>query len=369
VRVLKLRLSWWQAFFLLICNIASSGIATAQWVVGGSANVELSSNSLPLTDLDGRWRAGVTIPNRLSRSFGEKSIEAFVQTPSGWRIAALQRAQASIIATPDAVRLYAQYRSKIDPTFSQNFSIGIESNSWAGTGLSVGTPSIALSGNDYGDWRLTPTLSLFELQSFTRAALSGSAGFDGVKTYSFALQGERYGSNINAPFLAGYANTGAGASLSLRFDGRLNEKLTASIDITDIISRLRWNKQKSETLSVNSSTETRNVDGTINYAAIINGANYLSTKNSSAFTKGIFNVDYRLDSDLRFVTFSASHVAGISRTWFGYRQQYWQVAFDPISKSLKLGLNAFGCGFMLSGDSTAKSTQNRSVGAYCNFNF
>jgi hypothetical protein len=369
VTVPNSRLPLWQAFFLLICNLAYSGLVMAQWVVGGSAFVELSSNSLPVTDLDGRWQAGVSIPNRLSRSFGEKSIEVFSQAPSGWRIAVLQRAQASITATPDTVRLYAQYRSKIDPTSPQNFNIGIESQSWAGTGVSLSSPSIGLLRTDFGDWRLTPTLSVFELQSLTGAAVNGSAGFDGLKTYSFAMHGERYGGSINAPFLGGFVNTGTGASLSLSLAGRVNEKLTASVDVTDAISRLSWKKQKTEILSVNSATETRNVDGTINYGAIINGTSSVSKKSSSAFVKGILNVDYMLDSDLHFATFSASHVAGIYRTWFGYRQQHWQVAVDPISKSLKIGLNALGCGLMLSGDSFAKATQNRSVGAHCNFNF
>jgi hypothetical protein len=362
------RLLLWQAISLLTLPLACIGIVYAQWELGFSASAEVASNSLPATDINGDWRKGVSMPSSRSYSFGEKLIEVYAKSDSGWRIAALQRAQVGLETTPDVVKFYSAYRTNRDPNAATSFLVGIASRSWAANGLSVSSPSIELGEILAVNWKLTPNLQLLQLQTLQVIGASGAVSFDGVKEYGFVLQGERSGANVNAPFLIGNGSSGVGTSFSLKLDGKLNDRLNASLSVADAFSVLRWANQKSENFVVNSNAQTRNADGTINYGAIVNGNNNLRTLSTSAYSRVSLTLDYRVAHEQR-ATFEATHIAGLSKLWFGYRSATWQVAIDPISRSLRIGVNALGCGLLVAGDSIDKAAQNRMFGMNCRYVF
>lgn len=354
--VLQMSVGWAQASDVPTDN------AHARWQVSAWLDEQSVSDGLPVLALDRadwyRGLSGVASPYRAQRQL-QGGVEA--THPTGWRLGVLARSFAHVQATEDAVALAALIAQKMDPAVGVVAHVAAKSRGWSGKGLSVGTPWIPLMPS--GPWRWRADAQWLQLEKVRQNQLEGHIAYQ-AGAYDVHVNADRWGNQIAGPFLSPSGSTGWGGSLSLALEGEPAPNWYLGIRANDILSRLHWGSLARETSLIHSQVTTRNPDGSLNYAAVVNG-----TQSLAAWQK---NMDVRWQLDVRrsirgeqgelgALTWRSVRWNGLDQHWLGWASPVgaqgvaWLVAAEPRRSALSGGLQWRGLTVALATDGQSQS--------------
>lgn len=342
--------------------------AHARWQVSAWTDEQSVSDGLPVLALDRadwyRGLSGVAPPHRAQRQL-QGGLEA--THPTGWRLGVLARSFAYVQATEDAVALAALIAQKVDPAVGVVAHVAAMSWGWNGTGLSLGSPWIPLMQT--GQWRWRADAQWLRLRKARQNQLEGQIAYQGG-AYDVHVNADRWGNQITGPFLSPSDPTGWGGSLSLALEGEPMPHWYLGIRAHDILSRLHWWSLARETSLINSQVTTRNPDGSLNYAALVNGQQSLEVWQKNMDVRWQLDVRRTIQGErgeLGALTWRSTSWAGLDQHWLGWaspvggRGVAWLVAVEPQRRVLSGGLHWRGLTLGLATDGKSTShTQYRS---------
>lgn len=322
--------------------------ATAQpsnWQVQVEAQDEAASNTLPILRLDrGDWVGAHNTANKTAHAWRAIQLETQAHHASGWSIGALVRAQASLHASADTVKVAALNPQQTNPQTSESFAIDAQYKLWRGNGLSIQTPAWSLPIAT--QWTMSAKLQALRLTRLRTAELAGAIDYKGAGAYDFDLHSDRLDSGLSAPFTASPEPQGWGSSLSLDLRGQLNDGFDVRIQANDIISILKWQLTR-DTATLQSANTTRNPDGTLNYAPLIAGQQQRQTAAERMDTDWRVNLSapqYRAPDWLPsgHLTLEAQRHSALNQWWLGWQTQSVQLAVEPNFGAIRFKFAANG---------------------------
>ncbi len=334
------------------------------WVLSAQAEDTALGEGLPVLALDRqdwpRFRSDTSGTARAARSL---RAELLATHPSGWQFSAVVRAEAWLEASPDAVTVAALDTTHTDPTGPQSFTLAARSQSWQGQGIKVGTPWWAL--DHAGTWHWRANAQLLNLTKLRTDEITGSIAYSGAGVYDFNLAGQRANTSITGPFLPASGTGGQGASLSVAFKGEPWPGLQLQVQADDLLSHLEWQSMATDISALNSQVATRAPDGTLNYAALLNGRMALATLNERIGTHWRVNARWALEGlPASAVTARAEYVAGMRQFWLGWDSVYaektkWHWEIEPQRRALSAGLSWGHWQALMATDGQGDSTEYR----------
>lgn len=360
--VLQMTVSWAQV------SDATTDNTLVPWQMSAWADEQSVSDGLPVVALDRTdWFRG--LGKTASLYSAQRQLQGGLDAthPTGWRVGALARSFAYVQATGGAVTLAAQMAQKIDPAVGVVSNVNAKSWGWSGTGLSVGTPWIPFVQS--GQWRWRADAQWLRLSKIRENKLDGTISYQGG-TYDAYANATRWGNQITGPFLPLSGPTGWGGSLSLTLEGEPAPHWYLGIRANDILSRLHWASLARETSLINSQITSRHPDGSLNYAALVNGQQSLDVWKKSMDTQWQLDVRHTIRGEqgaLGALTWRSTSWGGLDRHWLGWASPArgkgvkWLVAVEPWRHVLSGGLHWRGLSLGLATDGKSKShTQYRS---------
>ncbi len=346
--------------------------APAAWTISATAQEEAIGHGLPMLALDRPdWPSYRSDPVAMARTVRSVRAELGATHPSGWRLATLARAEAWLQASADTVTIAALDATKSNPAAAGSFSLNARGQSWQGQGIKVGTPWWTIDTTERWHWQAD--VQLLRLQQLLVGALSGNLRYSGAGVYDFNLQSQRSNINITDPYLPPSASSGMGTSLSLALKGTPAPGWQLELRADDIFSRLAWSKLATETAVLNSQVTSRASDGSLNYAAVINGRNALLqvTKPIGVHWQARFAWSaFQSSGQTGALTLHVSSKAGINQYWLGWNSAsnpaartslHWSVEFEPTWQATRLAMAWGGAQISVATDGRGLATQYRQL--------
>jgi len=353
--------------------------APTGWVLDTHLSDHALSDRLPVLKLDGDWTRSYTPSPQTAHAWRALRAELGATHASGWRVAAIARAEAQLRASGDTVDALALDQQNADPSAPRRFSIRADYLQWRGTGIRVDAPPLPLErllGGRLKGWQLRANAQLLRLDLLRTGQASGEINFVGNGVYDFALQADRADANIDAPFLAESKGAGLGGSASLELSGPLAAGWLGRITLQDALSSLRWSGLRSEAQTLNSQVSTRAPDGTLEFAPLIVGQQ--SLRNVRERISPLLDLGLAWQkapgADGGDWTASASRKAGLNQVWLGWQSEHWQdarhplqplawqVQAEPARGALRLALQYRQLQIMLATDDLSANARLRQLG-------
>ena len=273
------------------------------WATSVSAVEHSVADGLPVLALGGGdW------PQRLTAGSGEaraaQRIEAkwLAYHPSGWRLGAVARSQASVNASPSSLALAQALDSKAYPAGDTTFGLSAQHVGWRGRGVEVGIPWQAIGD---GGWQWTADAQWLQLTDLRTTRIEGLANYVAAGNgYDFDVSADRSNPRITGPFLGAAGSAGTGVSLSLGIKGHIRPDWFLTVRAYDVASRLQWDRMAQDRLRLNTQVTRLRPDGLLDYDPAVIG---LQSVGAVATRMGP-----RWDSQL---TWQFSPAAAVSTRW------------------------------------------------------
>ncbi len=297
------------------------------WSTRVSVETHSVAQGLPVLALDrDDWHKLITIGPDMARA--TQRVGAFweVEHPSGWRLGAVARSQASVVASPGALALA---QAGAGDTVDAQFDLSASYLGWRGRGLTLGLPWQSL---DKGAWTWTADVQWLQLTDLRHTQLGGVAQYQAAsQTYGFDVTADRASRGITGPFLGGSDVTGTGYSVSWAAKGRISPGLTVSLKAEDVWSRLRWGRLARERLHLNTQVVRRRADGFLDYAPAISGQQSVQALSARMGARGDARLVWQY-APTSTVSARWHRLAGMDEFWLG-----WSTAWPDSSLGLQLG--------------------------------
>ena len=348
---------------------ASPTEPTDGWTLQASASGELLGQGLPVLALDHRdWPNQVSTRPATAHALYRADTELAATHASGWRLASLARAEAWVHANADAVSLAGYDALGVDPPAARAFEGYARAQSWQGYGLRLGTPWWRL--DSAAQWHWQGDLQLLRLGRLRQAEVSGNVNYQGAGVYDFDLLSRISSRGITSPFLPDSGASGAGASLSLALRAEPAQGWSLLLRGDDLASRLRWSSLATDTSTVNSQVTSRAADGTLDYAALINGRKALLPVTGRIGAAWQARLAWAgPDGGARWggATLRAERKAGVNQAWLGWQGEplgglRCAVELEPQARALSLELQWRGLRATLATDARGSAAQYRAAG-------
>ena len=232
---------------------------TPGWQISASFSEESVGQGLPVLALEqDDWPNYLPNPVRDGRASRRLKAQLLATHPSGWRLAAITRAQAWMEASADAIAIVALQKQGRAPSEPRQFQLFASSQSWSGEGLLLGTPWWTIGAA--GLWQWQADITLLNLTQLRLADASGTVHYRGSGTYDFELRSQRSNTDITGRFLPASGNVGTGASFSLALQGEPFPSWYISMRVDDLSSVLQWGDLPTDSNTLNSAVTTRTQD-------------------------------------------------------------------------------------------------------------
>lgn len=339
---------------------------SGQWVLSAYAEDLAMAQGLPVMALDQPdWPNYWTDSGTSAKAVRSLHAELMATHPNGWQLSAVVRAQSWLKASADAVTVAALDATRSDPVAPQGFKLSASSQSWQGQGIKVGTPWQSLGGA--GLWQWHANAQLLSLKKLRTDEVAGDIVYSGAGNYDFNVAAQRANTSITGPFLPPSGLNGQGASLSLALKGEPLPGLYLQLQADDLFSRLHWQDMANDASVLNSQVTTRAADGSLDYAAVINGRMSLLAMNEPMAPHWRINARWLLQAkQAGVVTARAENVAGISQFWLGWEngnleqaRPHWVLEIEPRLKALSAGLTWGNWHVLLATDGQGARTEYR----------
>jgi hypothetical protein len=338
------------------------------WHISAVVAEESIGQGLPVLALDqADWPRYLPNPVTQGRAFRSLKAELGASHKSGWRVAAVTRTQAWLDASPDAVRMAALEAQGANPTGASHFQVNAKSESWQGSGVTLGTPWWPL--DLAGVWQWQADLTWLKLQQLRLADASGTVTYRGAGGYDFDLRSQRSNLDVTGRFLAPSGDIGAGASLSLAVQGQPLPGWRLALRADDVLSKLHWDDLATDSNALQSQNTSRAPDGTLNYAALLNGKKELLPIATQIGPQWHAELGWAIQKDQvlgRELTLKLSRQAGINQHWMGWKSgcgqcaaPQWHVEFEPSWKAARMEVRWMHWTALLATDGKGMAAQLR----------
>ncbi len=345
--------------------------SSADWTLAAVVAQESAGVDLPVLALgQADWPHYLAAPNKAGRALQTARAELTARHPSGWRVARFVRAQAWLDANADAITLAA---TEADPTrqaAQRAYSLSASSTSWAGNGITLGTPwwplcTLCTSGH----WQWQADVSLLHLQKLRRADLGGTLNNNEAGTYDFDLWSQRSNTDITGRFLPASGDAGSGRSWSLAVQGQPVPGWQLAVRADDIASRLQWDDLATDANTLKSAVATLRPDGYLDYAPYLRGKKSLWPITSPMAPRWQLTVQRALSTDDpsgAALTWQMSRQASIDQIWIGWRNgsattalPHFSLAFEPHWPALQFEATWRDWRLLIATDGKGLNTQYR----------
>lgn len=342
----------------------------SNWVLSASAEQTSVGRNLPVLALQQPdWPNYLTERDKPGRAFQTLKAELSARHTSGWRVATFARGQAWLNASADAVTLAAAQAQNANPDQQRAYAPTAQSQSWAGYGLTLGTPWWPVVGAEHWQWQAD--VSLLQLNHLRLAELGGSLTYKGNKAYDFDLWSQRSNPDITGRFLPASGTSGNGATLSIAIRAQPWPGWVLTLRGDDLVSTLRWQALATDANTLRSANTVRRADGYLDYTAYLQGKKSLLPVTSQIEPHWQLNAQRLLaldDAASAAFTWQISRQAGINQNWFGLRSgalpgtpMHWRVALEPSWPALQFEANWRGWQLTLATDGKGADTQYRQL--------
>lgn len=315
------------------------------------------------------WPRHLPTPITNGRAVRSLKAQLLATHPSGWRFAAVSRAQAWIEANADAIAVAAMEMQSTSPSVPRKFEINASSQSWSGDGILLGTPWWPISAA--AQWQWQADLTLLNLTQLRLANASGTVHYRGAGAYGFDLRSQRSNTGITGRFLAVSGSAGSGASVSLALQGQPLPGWQVAFRADDLASTLQWNDLATDANTLVSANTTRTPDGYLEYAAYLKGRKTLQPITGHIAPRWQLTLQHALTADNSpgaALTWEMLRQAGINQTWLGWRSgpptsnlPHLSLAVEPNWPALKIQATCHGWRLMLATDGKGADTHYRSL--------
>lgn len=217
----------------------------------------------------GRNLALIDDEARLGWQFGHGALQ-------GWRVAAVARSQATLVATEQALTLAAQVARGQRPATDTDWQTDVQLRGFTGAGLALGRGH-ALDVGLPGRWQAQWEVQALALGRWRERSIRGPVHFNAAQQrYGFALQSDEYDNRLALPFQATPAAHGAGllGSASLAWTG---ERAWAQAALRDG-GWLQWRALPRQQAVLDTATQTVDGDGFLVYQPLVQGQNSQATR-------------------------------------------------------------------------------------------
>lgn len=343
----------------------STAPAQAPWQLTVWADEQSVADGLPVLAL-GRddWYRGLKTSDPTHRAQRHLQGGITATHPNGWRLGALARTYAHLEASGDTVALAAWTAQKQDPPAGAFDPIATQSWGWSGAGLQVGTPWLPWPGQQR--WRWRADAQWLQLMKLRHNRLQGQIDHQGGGVYDIRLSADRWGNQIEGPFLARSDTHGWGASVSLALAGEPAPGWHVGVRADDLLSRLHWSQLARETSVIDSAVSSRAPDGSLDYAAVVNGQQTVGRWQQSMAVRWQLDVRRTVTRPGAALTWRSTHREGLQQHWLGWDSAVneplaWRVAVEPRRQVLSGSLQWRGLTLELATDGKGTAqTQYRS---------
>jgi hypothetical protein len=348
------------------------------WIVGANVLEESVGQGLPVLALDRPdWPKNRTDQPPFTRAWRSVSAELMATHATGWRIAALARAEAWLHANADAVDLAALNASGSDPAVARNYNLYAQMQSWQGDGVKVGTPWWPLDAE--GRWQWQADAQLMQLRQLREAELAGNLRYLGAGVYDFDARSQRSNTGITSPFLPSSGTSGLGSSLSVALTGQPVPGWRVELRADDLFSRLQWSNLATDANTLNSQVTSRAPDGSLDYGPLLKGQKSLmevTDKMSVNWHARLAWSAFESSESSDALTIRTSRKAALNQTWLGwdsgpapFEKVHWRLEVEPVFHAVQLGLDWRGWQVLLASDGQGMNSQYRRVQAGWQANF
>ena len=347
-------------------TVSSEKLLPAQWVLSAHAEDVALARGLPVMALDrANWPAYWTDTGAPAKAVRNLQAELMATHPNGWQLSAVVRAQAWLEASADAATVAALDAMRSDPVAPRSFKLTASGQSWQGQGIKVGTPWRALGGA--GQWQWHANAQLLSLKRLRTDQVGGDIVYQGVGVYDFNVAAQRANTSITGPFLPPSGLNGQGAAFSLVLKGEPLPGLHLHLQADDLVSRLQWSGMALDTSVLKSQVTTRAADGSLDYAALINGQMSLVAMDERMAPHWRINASWLLPAkQAGEVTFRANRLAGMNQFWLGWQgdnlaheKPHWAFEIEPSRKALSAELTWGNWHALLATDGKGARTEYR----------
>lgn len=323
---------------------------------------QAAASGLPVMVLDQPdWYRALT-PDASPKAWRQVRFEVGAEHVSGWAVSLLARAQATIEATPDSVALARLDALNANPAQPQSFQVGAHSIFWRGTGLRVQAPWLALG---FGDWAIRPDLQWLRLSELRLADIQGQLNY-AAASYDFDLTGYRANPQITAPFVPPSGMSGQATSVSFALQGSLSPTWRLNLRMDDALSQVSWPDLATDASRWNSRVTTRAADGSLDYAAIVNGRVALLNTTTHLPVHGQAQLDWTPPRPGLGYFARLDRLLGLNQYWLGVQNQAtsawrWSLACEPSQAAFDVRVGWKGVSLGLQSDAKADQAQRRAV--------
>lgn len=342
--------------------------ASTFWTLSVMAGEASVARGLPVLVLDRPdWPSYLSGHEASPRAWRSLQGELQATHPDGWRFGALVRAEAWLQASPDAVTAAALEATKSEPDLNRSYSLNARSQSWQGRGIRLGTPWLKLASAERWHWQAD--VQILQLQQLRTNDLSGNVTYRGADVYDFNVQSQRSNPSMTGPFLPASGRSGVGSSLSIAVQGEPAAGWRLQLRADDLFSRLQWSDLATDTAVLNSQVTSRAADGSLDYAALIQGQQALMrvTRHIGAHWQAKASWSpFDWGDGLEAITFRINRKAGLTQYWAGWDngatsqgRLHWNLEFEPVHKAASLGLAWNGWQARLSSDGKGAGSELR----------
>lgn len=359
-------------------EISAAGSATKtqpkkEWTVGASLTDHMQGDGLPVAALGKPdWYVHADQPRASSRADRRIQVSLGAEHATGWRVAAVGRAQATVEASADAVALAVALESRRFPLADRLFTVWGQSQGWRGEGIELGTPWMPLGVQG---WQWQAEGQWLQLSDWRRNNVSGAAAFlVASQGYDAHLSASRSGLGIRGPFLGSSGKVGMGMSVSVALRGQWTPQVAVRFRGQDVLSRLRWSRMASEQLTLNTQVAMLRPDGLLDYEPAVKGVQSVGRLSRSIGRAWYAELDWQLGAH-DVAQARAQHVGGMWSTWLLWQrslpaqQLRWTVGVEPRKQAVKLRADWRGAYLEWAGDGRGKTSEIGQVGAGVRFGF
>ncbi len=368
----------------LLCILATASVANAQlvpepvagtvtasgWVLDSFVDEESVGHGLPVLALDRKdWPAYITKRPEVVRAYRSINAEIGATHSTGWRIAAIARAEAGIAGNADALSFAELLTTNTDPVAARKYQLQAHGQLWVGQGIKLGLPWLNL--NETSNWQWQADVQWLRLKNLKIIEYGGQLENLGADIYDFDIRRLQANPNIRAPFLPPSGQSGTGASVSIAMQGQPLPAWRVQVRADDLVSRLQWKNLATDAAILNSRVTSRAPDGTLNYAPLIRGQNSLQTYNKKMDVRWQAQIAWSVLEDAGntgAVTLRADRKLGINQWWLGWDTgrslrivPRWSLEAEPNLRAMRFGLAWRGWKAAIATDAKGVGTHYRNV--------
>lgn len=337
------------------------------WAISLEAEDVALGQGLPVLALDQpNWPSLKANTGGTARALRSVRAELVATHGSGWQISALARSEARLEATEDAVAAAALDATQSDPSAPRSFYLAASSQSWQGQGIRVTTPWWTIGPAE--QWRWQVDAQFLHLTQLRSDEIAGDIQYNGAGVYDFNLHSDRSSVGISSPFLRAPASSGLGAALSVAVDGEPTAGLHLNFRAYDWLSQLQWSDMATDASRLKSQVTTRAPDGSLDYAALLNGQLALTNMARKMSVHWSAHASWMVDAARHTgaVTARMERKAGIDQFWLGWdnaalnpASPHWRVEIEPRRHAVSTGLVWGNWRVLLATDGKGADTEHR----------